>query len=190
MSSDKKHPDKPLEDLRKAHEEEFFRKQNLENIKKMKNQKDMAGSGIKDPELAEKLSQAGFNGDSVRALFIIPLIEVAWVDWTIQPEERATIMGLMEKRGIEKDSAAHKLVIKWLAEKPEDAAYKQGWDLIKPIVDEASKLDTETIDWVLEACSKVAESTGGLFGTGIGSKISKHEAEVIKSVTAKLKNKA
>ena len=36
MSSDKKHPDKPLEDLRKAHEEEFFHKQNLENIKKMK----------------------------------------------------------------------------------------------------------------------------------------------------------
>ena len=189
MSNETKHPGKPLEDLRKAHEEEYFRKKDREKVEKMKNRSEMADSGITDKKLADDLAAAGYNADSVRALFIIPLIEVAWVDWTIQSQERDEIMGLLKERGIEKGSDAYNMVSKWLKEKPTDEAFERGLKLIRPVVQSAKKMDANAISWILESCEKVAEATGGLFGTGVGGSMSKHEAEVIERVAKKLSQK-
>jgi hypothetical protein len=184
-----KHPDKPFEELRKAHEGEYFKKQELEKIAKLKNRQDMAGEGIKDPELADKLKAAGYTADTVRALFIIPLVQVAWADNHMEPEERDEIMNLIGKRGIESGSEAYKLVQGWLDNEPTDTAYSQGLELLRPMIEESKQLDADMMNWVVTACTKVAEATGGLFNTGLGGSVSKHEAEVIQKVTKRLSAK-
>jgi hypothetical protein len=98
--------DKPLDDRRKAQEEDYFRKLNAEAAAKLKAKSDLAQAGIQDSSLIEHLTKAGFDSDSARALYLLPLVDVAWADGRVQKEEQSEILGLMEKAGISKDSKA------------------------------------------------------------------------------------
>lgn len=173
----------PLKPVEKAHEEEYFRKQNAELAAKLKSRLQMSQAGVKDDGLASELTQAGFNKDSVRALFIVPLIDVAWADNHIQPEERAEILKIVEAKGIEKTSEAYSLISGWLEKKPSDEKYVRAQILLKPAIEDLKK-SGQGADWILDAATKVAEATGGLFG--IGFRISKEERDVLRKISDRL----
>lgn len=175
--------EKPLDPLRKSQEEEYFRKQNAELAAKIKSRAEMQKSGVQDEKLADELTKAGFDGDSIRALFILPLIQVAWADNEVQPEERANILSVVKERGIEPNSKAYSLVSKWLSSGSDDAQYLKAKTLVEPLLGQV-KTDAT---WVIEASERVAQATGGIFGLGIGSKTSKAEKEIIEEITKRIK---
>ncbi|PIR23239.1 MAG: hypothetical protein COV44_03800 [Deltaproteobacteria bacterium CG11_big_fil_rev_8_21_14_0_20_45_16] len=180
------HPTNPLDDRRKAQEEEYFRKQNQEAAEKLKARLGLESSGIDDKELVAKLAEAGFDSDSSRALYMVPLVEVAWADGKMQGEERTQILSFARERGIDSTSKAYGLVEKWLNCQPSDNQYELAKSLIGPIVAHSKSNHPEAKEWVLKASQKVAEATGGLFGFGF-KMVSKDEAEVIDRLSKKLK---
>lgn len=168
----------PLDPVRKATEEAYFRKQNAELAAKLKARAQMQQAGVHDKDLADKLAAAGFSEDSVRALFLIPIIEIGWADGRLQIEERGEILKIAEARGISRDSQAFKLISSWIENKPSDSAWNQGQSLVRALMDDAGSAGS---GWVLEAAKKVASATGGLFG--IGSKISAAEEALLKKLS-------
>jgi hypothetical protein len=175
--------EKPLDPLRKSNEEEYFRKQNANLAAKLKGRLDMQKAGVKDDALSEALIEAGFDKDSVRALFIVPLLEVAWADDEIQPEERDEVLKVLKERGIEKGSRAFDLVSRWLSEGRENSLYLRAKTLVEPLLGHTESNAT----WILEASKRVAEATGGLFGLGIGIKTSIAEEKIIRKIAERLK---
>lgn len=168
--------------MRKATEEEYFRKHNAELAAKLKARAGLKEAGVKDPALMESLTQAGFSEDSVRALFLLPLLDVAWADGRLESEERREIEGVVAARGIAKDSEASALLERWLARNPEsDEKFQRGKALIGPLLADVQSTGTA---WILEASRRVAHAAGGLFG--FGSKISGAEEEVLKKLSEKL----
>jgi len=63
--------------------------------------------GAQDLEVGRRLIELGFNTDTARILFFIPLIEVAWADGKIGYEESYRIVDVVRHRGIRATSAAY-----------------------------------------------------------------------------------
>jgi len=183
MASDR--PVNPLDDKRKAQEEEYFRQQNAEAAARMRAKMALEAAGVEDHVLRDELLAAGFDADKARALFILPLIDVAWADGRVQDEERKEILSFVEQRGIEKNSGAFRLVSGWLETKPTDRSYQRATELLAPIVTEIQKKNPDLKDWILKASTQVAEATGGLFGFGL-KMTSKEEQAVIEKLAKKL----
>src|SRR5713226_8693532 len=86
-------------DRRKALEEAFFAKQN-ERVKQQLRAKQegqarrealAAASGIRDEGVLDKLVSLGLGAETLAVLSLVPLVEVAWADGTIDAKERAAI---------------------------------------------------------------------------------------------------
>jgi hypothetical protein len=183
LMSSEKMTGSPLDPLRKASEEAYFHKQNKELAAKLKARAAMKDAGVTDPQLADELMAAGFDEDSLKALFLIPALEVAWVDGRAQDEEKAEIRKLAVSHGMTEGSAGWALVEGWLSQNPaEDLRFQNGRALLAPLFEGLKK--TGNTAWVREAAERVAAATGGLFG--LGSKISAHEQEVLDRLGKKL----
>ncbi len=172
----------PLDPMRKATEEEYFRQRNAELSAKIKARAGLKEAGVQDDGLAQQLTEAGFDKDSVRALFLLPLIDVAWADGRVEDEEKREVLSVAQSRGIEKTSTAWKMLETWLSQGPRDSTFLNARVLLEPaLLDLKSKGGS---GWILEAAERVALAAGGIFG--LGQKISSDEKAAIEKLAKKL----
>ena len=176
-------------DRRKALEEAFFAKQN-ERVKQQLRAKQegqarrealAAASGIRDEGVLDKLVSLGLGAETLAALSLVPLVEVAWADGTMDAKERAAILAGIEKQGIAAASPAHELVEGWLSNRPDRQLLVAWKDYVKAL---AASLDAGALaalrSDLLGRARAVAEAAGGVLG--LGSKISKAEEGVLRDL--------
>lgn len=178
-----------LNDRRKELEEAFFAKQNEQLVSKLKAEKqkalDKAGitelTGIKNDEVLEKLLAMKMDRETIAALSLFPLIQVAWADGAVDDKERAAVLKAAEGSGILNGSAAHNLLEGWLKLKPAAALHSTWANYVKALC-EAMKPDDKALlkNELLGKARSVAEASGGILG--MGSKISKPEADALKKL--------
>jgi hypothetical protein len=130
-------------------------------------------TGIVEEHVLNSLVQAGVRAETLAAVTLIPLVEVAWCDGTVAPEEREAVLNAAVSQGIHRDSAAHELLKKWLEQHP-DPRIITAW---KEYVHELARLaPKETIAAMkknmLDRATRVAAAAGGFLGLAT---ISKHE---------------
>lgn len=126
---------------------------------------------------------SGFDEDSAQMLFMVSLLEVAWADDEISPEEREKIFRIMAERGIEKSSREFKLVSSWLTDKPTDEIFVKAKSLCGPAIDELGKLGYGDAGCISESARQVAMASGdALSSIGIGGKISIKEEDVLEQI--------
>ena len=180
-----------LSDRRKQLEESFFAKQNQELIEKLKAQKqkalDKAGiqelTGIQNDEVLEKLVSLKMDRETISALSLFPLIQVAWADGAVDAQEQAAVLSAAAASGILKGSSAHTLLESWLQLKP-PAALESAWsNYVKALVEGMKPEDKALLkNELLGKARSVAEASGGILG--MGSKISKSEADALAQLEA------
>ena len=115
-----------LSNRRKRLEETFFHKQNAKLQEQLRVQAlesaDMnalsAASGINDEAVLQRLFALGIRCDTLAALCLIPLIEIAWADHDLNRKERDAILSGAEQAGLKKNTPSHELLESWLEEKP------------------------------------------------------------------------
>ena len=98
--------DNPLDQREKGLEEAFFRKHNRDLLEKLRRKTDEASrreqlislSGISDQSLLDKLVAAGLDAGSLAALGLVPLLQVAWADGKVQPQEREALLEAAKER--------------------------------------------------------------------------------------------
>lgn len=174
--------DEVLGGRRKALEESFFAKEN-ERLRRALKQKEFMqakkealaqASGIKDDIVLEELLKLDIGADTIAALTLVPLVEVAWADGSMDEKERNAILSAAEQSGLHKDSPSYGLLQGWLHARPE-ARLLIVWkdyvaSLSQALGDEAkTKLRAD----ILGRARSVAEAAGGFLG--LGSKISSAE---------------
>ena len=178
--------DELLGDRRKALEESFFAKESdklrkaLQDKGEAKDKKEAlsAASGITDDAVLEKLIALDIRSDTLAALSLVPLVEVAWADGTMDDNERSAILSAAKDAGLSAESRA--LLDGWLVTKPSYKALLAWKDYVGAL---ASAMDTATKDKLkqdlLGRARIVAESAGGFLGVG---KISSEEEEKLKEL--------
>lgn len=178
--------DEFLGDRKKALEESFFAKES-EKLRKALQEKEgakdkkealSAASGITDDAVLEQLIALDIHSDTLAALSLVPLVEVAWADGTMDDNERSAIQSAAKDAGLSGESAA--LLDGWLATRPSYKVLSAWKDYVAEL---AGAMDAAAKDKLkhdlLGRARTVAESAGGFLGIG---KISSEEEEKLEEL--------
>jgi hypothetical protein len=175
----------PLGDRRKALEEQFFREHNERlaaelRLKRLADESKAAMSrvsGIHDEGVLDKLVELGIGAETLAAMTLVPLVEVAWADGKMDAKERETILEGAAGEGVEPGSAAHALLEDWLENRPPPRLLAAWRDYVGALCDEMLPEDRKQLKReVLARARAVAQATGGFFG--MGDRISDEERQV------------
>ena len=178
-------------DRRKSLEEEFFRRQDAALLAQRRTEEERraaraalaAASHITDDTLLDQLVAFGISADTLTALSLVPLVEVAWADGRVEDAEKRAILAAARAAGLEETSAGHKLLESCLSERPHTGLRKMWRQYITSIcttlsAEERDALKTE----LLRQARSVAEAAGGFMG--LGSKVSSKEEALLAEIAA------
>ena len=181
-------PPEILRDRGRSLEDEFFRREDKRLIEQLtalraaEATREALGkaSGITTPAVLDKLIELGIRAETVAALSIVPLVEVAWADGAIDPKERRAVL---ERAGVAQDSTAGALLATWLDRRPDPKLLTAWTHLVQAMSEQLGPAEaTRVKTGLLERARAVAAAAGGSFG--VGSKISAAEAAMLAKLEA------
>src|SRR5438552_13960257 len=160
----------PFKQREIALEEAFFKQRDQQLMAKMRaelaaleeQQKVAHVTGLVEEHVLASLVHAGVRAETLAAMMLVPLVEVAWCDGAVAEEERDAVLNAAVAEGIHPDSAAYALLKHWLDERP-DAKILAAW---KEYVHELSRLmSKESIAALkkntINRATRVAAAAGG-----------------------------
>ncbi len=180
-------------DIRRKREDQYFLKQEQRRMEEMRRQSEreaetrrlMEAFGIPDQDLVRELSDSGFDIDTLRVLYLVPLIQVAWSDGGVSPSERDKVLEIASLHGIKAGSAAHERLRAWLNERPSERFYETSVRGIKAMIGARPRLEAEALRRDLVwYCARIASAWGGFLG--LGSRISREEETMLKELATEL----
>jgi tellurite resistance protein len=177
---------KTLEDL-------FFLKQDeilMEDFHRMQAMKETKESlskvsGIADDEILQKFVDLGIRPETLASLALVPLIEVAWADGSVEKEEKEAVLKAAGHLGFSKDSVDFSLLKQWLSHQPTEDLfhawehYMQGLcEVLTAPQKAALKKD------LIGHARQVAQASGGFLGINTISKSEQAILDRLNSVFA------
>lgn len=174
-----------LDERRQALEEAFFRKQDEALREQIRTEREHASarealaahSPRTDTALLDRLVELGIRVESLAALMLVPLVEVAWADGTMDPREREAVLNAAAAHGVEPGSPSHALLEAWTQERPPSALYESWKEYVASLCRELSADHRWHLEeQLLGRARSVARAAGGFLGV---AKVSKPEEEVI-----------
>jgi hypothetical protein len=168
----------PLSDRRRALEDSFFMERDQHLLEKLRSQlssfeernKLSHVSGITEQHVLDHLVKAGVKAETLAAVQLIPLVEVAWCDGSVAAEERNAVLNAAAAQGIHPESASYSLLEQWLKNRP-DVRVIAAW---KEYVQELARLMPHTAPAMkknlTDRLRRVAEAAGGFLGLSTISK--------------------
>lgn len=175
-----------FDDRRRALEEQFFRNQDQKLVASMKAEAEKkqlkeglkSASGIQDPAVLDRLADLKIGAETLAALSIVPLVEVAWCDGELDAKEKEAILRAAAGLGIAPGSPAHGLLTGWLQKAPPMellGAWESYTRMLCERFDPAARAKLR--DELIGRARKVAEAAGGFLG--LMSKISQPEQNML-----------
>lgn len=177
-----------LGDRGRALEDEFFRKEDQRLIERLRELRDRSASreglakasGIKNEAVLDKLLQLGIRPETVAALALVPLAEVAWADGSIDAQERKAVLERAEKSGIVPGSTDYALLESWLERRPEPKLRSAWTQMVEGLLEHMTAEQANALRaGLIERARNVASASGGFLGMG---KVSPAEADVIRQL--------
>ncbi len=126
-----------------------------------------AATGITDESVIDRLAGLGIRADTLAALTLFPLIQVAWADGVMEDRERQAVLTGAVSSGIRRGSPSYELLRIWIEDPPPPDMQKAWSGLISGLrgAMDAGELGRLRDNLVLRA-RRVAESAGDLLGHG------------------------
>ncbi len=172
-------------------EDRFFYTENrvlAEQLERLKREEENIGalskaSGIADKSVLLELVDLGVRPEILTALCLVPIIEVAWADGTMDDKERKAVIEAAKKNGFSDDLP---LLREWLRSKP-DPRLMNAWETYtQGLCEILSKESVEVLKTdIMTHAKKVAEASGSFLG--LTSPISIGEVVMLQRITALFK---
>ena len=177
-----------LDDRRTGLEEAFFAKKNRELQQKLhekvarENAIDelRSSSSIEDEAVLEELYELGISSETVAALELVPLVQVAWADGRVDPEEKEALLKAAAAAGVDEGSASYEMLEGWLREPPGEEMLSAWREYVAGLAANCSEGSREALKAVtLGRAEEIAEAAGGFLGVG---RVSASEKDVLASL--------
>ena len=178
-----------LRDRGRSLEDEFFHRQNAQLKEKLQQQAKQESAreamaqatGIKNAAVLDRLVALEIPVTTVTALSLVPLVEVAWADGSIDASERGTILERATTAGFGPGSAERTLLEEWLTRKPDPKLLTAWTQFVRGLSEQLSVEQRTTLKKdLLERARAVGSASGGFLG--LGSKVSAGEAKVLEEL--------
>ena len=167
-------------------EEMFFKERDAQLIEQRRQLEQLkkdadalaAVSGIKNPQILEKMVGMGVSLSTMASLAVLPLVEVAWADGQLSEKEKEAVLAGAAHNGIAAGSMDYGILESWLKERPQPQLLEAWMYYIAGLKEVLSPKEMDELRTdLLNKAKKVAQATGGLF-----SKISSEEQAVLKKM--------
>jgi len=187
-----------LREKERGEEAQYFRRKDQELIQKLREQAHLDDLAkrlaeklqVEDPALLRTIIAQGVTQETGPAFLLAPLVQIAWAEGKVTPEERDVILKIARQRGIEDGSPAHAQLVEWLAKRPSDELFeasemsiKLGLSVLPPTERDAR------IKEIVVQCRRVAAASGGSGLArllGLSHAVSQQEEIVLAAITARL----
>jgi hypothetical protein len=124
-------------------------------------------SGITDDATLRRLAGLGIRAETLAALTMIPIVEVAWADGEMDERERDAILGGAESVGIEPGSPSYGLLRIWTEDAPAPDLFAAWRDFIGSLKSELEDAECARLrEKLIGGARTVAEAAGGILGLG------------------------
>jgi hypothetical protein len=179
-----------LQDRERALENQFYEKENQEKLAAMKRKLDAQASreelrkasGMTDDAVLDQLVALGLRANTIAALSLVPLIQVAWADGAIQDNERTAILQGAHGKGLEEGSDGYELLQRWLEREPGDELFLAWEAYIKALASQLNDEQNRLLrNQIVGFAKLVATAAGGILGFG---KVSASEEKVLHRIEA------
>ncbi|QDU93116.1 hypothetical protein [Lignipirellula cremea] len=173
---------------RNALEETFFGKRNYELLEQMRQQLSQqeqrdalsAASGVTDAAVLDHLVACSIEPATLAAIAIVPLVQVAWADGSVQKAERDAVMKAAAAAGVQTGDPSSVLLEHWLTEKPGDELFLAWQEYIGALGERMDTRARQIIrDDIVTRTRQVASAAGGFLGM---QKISAPEQAVLDAI--------
>ena len=187
-----------LGDREKAMEADYFRKENeklLEKLRQGAKLDDIAKAladklHLDNQELLARVRELGITLETAPALFLTPLVQVAWAEGSVGNRERDAVLRLARQRDVQEDSPAYAQIVEWLKVRPSDALFDAGLEVIRYGFSVLPpKEQEERIERLIDACHEVAAASGTELARllGLGDGVSRVEAHMLDEFNTRLR---
>lgn len=157
----------------KALEDEFFRRVDAQLSQQLREkwQHEKEAESLKketrilDDRVIDELLAVEIHPGMIRALTLVPAIQVAWANGFVEKQERAAILKAAHSVGISETSTTGMLLVSWLDSKPGPELFTAWKDYIRALHD---VLDVSAYrhlhENAVQTSQKIAEAAGGFLG--------------------------
>lgn len=179
-----------LEDRARALENQFYEKENKEKLAAMKEKLDAKSSrdelrkasGMTDETVLDQLVALGLKANTIAALSLVPLVQVAWADGEIQDNERTAILQGAHGKGLEEGTDGYELLQTWLKKAPGPDLFSAWEAYIKALAAQLNDEQNRLLrNQIVGFAKMVAAAAGGILGFG---KVSSSEEAVLTRIEA------
>jgi hypothetical protein len=179
-----------LEERGRALENQFYEKENQEKLAAMKRKLDAQASreelrkasGMSDDAVLDRLVGLGLRANTIAALSLVPLIQVAWADGVVQDNERTAILQGAHGKGLEDGTDGYTLLQTWLKTRPSDELFTAWEAYIKALASQLNDEQNRLLkNQIVGFAKMVAAAAGGILGFG---KVSASEEKVLERIEA------
>lgn len=164
-----------LEERGRALENQFYEKENKEKLAALKGKMDAQrsredlrkASGMTDDAVLDRLVELGLRANTIAALSLVPLIDVAWADGEIQDNERTAILQGAHGKGLEQGTDGYELLQTWLKSRPDPALFEAWESYIKALASQLNDEQNRLLkNQIVGFAKMVAAAAGGFLGIG------------------------
>lgn len=137
---------------------------------------------MREREIVDTLKLLDLGRLEFRLIQLLPLVQVAWSEGAIEPQERVAILGFAKERGL-LDDRGRAVLRGWLRDAPPDAHYDTARSLLVHLAHFYQGVDPDfdltVLDRVFQAALTVARATGGMLG---GDRVSAQERNALREI--------
>jgi hypothetical protein len=139
-------------------------------------------AGIRDDHVLQKLVDLEVGPETVAAIALVPLVEVAWADGTLDAKERQAVLAAADAQGIVSGTVESALLASWLSQRPEPKLIEAWQHYVRGLCGMMAEAERQGLKRdILERARTVATASGGFLGIG---KISDAEQEMLGKLEA------
>jgi hypothetical protein len=164
-----------LKDRRVSFEEIFFAKQDAKVLAQLRQERERKAaieglarvSGMADAELLGRLVDLGIDVRSWTALSLVPLVEIAWADGSIDAKERTAILTAASEHGLHRTAPGYVLLESFLRNRPDAGLFAAWGGYMTELVQQLRPGERESVrEQIVDRARKVAAAAGGILGIG------------------------
>jgi hypothetical protein len=184
------HIEGPLEKRGRALEEQFFAKENRRLLEQLRRKRERAegrealarACGLSREDVLEELQEHGIQAETVVAMALMPLVQVAWANGKVEDHEREALLKAAEQCGVARNSDCHELFEDWLDVRPSPSLFRTWADYTRAMCEQLESEQRESLRRdIVGRARKVAEAAGGFLGL---ARISREEQRVLEEIDA------
>ena len=136
--------------------------------------------GVADRSVIVELIEQGFRVETLLALSLIPVLQVAWADGRLDREEREAILSAARSAGVIEGTASYELLLHWLQQDLNLALFVAWKHYATALAGTVSREQLSNLRHnILGRAQRVTRAAGGCVGLG---KVSRFEAAVLTEI--------